>query len=322
MRMKTRVAIIVMILFSLSLSSVYAADLGNFTNVKQYNDFNDVTSSAWYYQDVKKAYETGLFVGRNETSFSPEGNLTLAEAITLVARVHHIYNGGDGSVSEEVTPDWYGKYVNYAVDNNLFLAGEFTNFNRNATRAELAYLFYNSLDSADFKAVNSITKLPDVSNSTNYYTEIYALYNAGILRGSDNYGTFYPKTDIKRSEVAAIINRVANEDNRLMFTPAKPEASIPSYYTAEQKKAVQEIRIVYSKSSATYQAIKGAYAGEELVAFEKDYDQMLNDPYSSPELSEYFDIYIKSGDIRSLTSDCLAWLSNGGDDGTVNSKSY
>lgn len=62
MRMKTRVAIIVMILFSLSYSCVYATDLGNFANIMQYNGFNDVTSSAWYFQDVKKAYETGLFI--------------------------------------------------------------------------------------------------------------------------------------------------------------------------------------------------------------------------------------------------------------------
>lgn len=320
MKMKTRVAIIVMTLFSLSYSSVYATDLGNFTTVKQYDEFNDVTSSAWYYQDVKKAYETGLFVGRNETSFSPEGNLTLAEAITLVARVHHIYYGGDGTVSDEVTPDWYGKYVNYAVDNDLFLAGEFTNFNRNATRAELAYLFYKSLESAEFKAVNSITKLPDVSNSTKYNAEIYALYNAGILRGSDNYGTFYPSTDIKRSEVAAIINRVVNEDNRLMFTPAKPDASIPSYYTAEQRKAVEDIRKVYSRNLETYKAIKDFFSNR--ADFEKDYDQMLNDPFSSPELNEYFNYYIEGGDISSLVSDCWAWLSNGGDDGTVNSKLY
>jgi hypothetical protein len=322
MRMKRRVAIIVMILFSLSYSSVYATDLGNFTNVKQYDDFDDVKSSAWYFQDVKKAYETGLFVGRNETSFSPEGNLTLAEAITLIARVHHIYNGGDGSVSDEVTPDWYGKYVNYAVDNDLFLAGEFTDYNKNATRAELAYLFYNSLDSADFKAVNSIIKLPDVSNSTKYNTEIYALYNAGILRGSDNYGTFHPATDIKRSEVAAIINRVVNEDNRLMFTPAKPEASIPSYYTAEQKKAVEDIRILYSKSSETYSLIKSVMASERFAEFEKDYEQMMNDPLSSTYLTECINKYIQTGDIDSLNAECMAWLSNGGDDGTVNSKSY
>jgi hypothetical protein len=58
------------------------------------------------------------------------------------------------------------------------------------------------------------------------------------------------------------------------------------------------------------------------VEFEKDYDQMLNDPYSSPELTEYFNLYIETDDLGTLTAYCLAWLSNGGDDGTVNSISY
>ena len=49
---------------------------------------------------------------------------------------------------------------------------------------------------------------------------------------------------------------------------------------------------------------------------------MLNDPLSSPKLTGYINTFLKTGDISSLTAECFAWLSNGGDDGTVNSKLY
>lgn len=37
---------------------------------------------------------------------------------------------------------------------------------------------------------------------------IYTLYNAGILTGSDAYGTFHPDDGITRAEVAAIMARI------------------------------------------------------------------------------------------------------------------
>jgi hypothetical protein len=39
-------------------------------------------------------------------------------------------------------------------------------------------------------------------------------YNAGILGGSDDYGTFNPKSNIQRSEVAAIVTRIADVTER------------------------------------------------------------------------------------------------------------
>ncbi len=50
-----------------------------------------------------------------------------------------------------------------------------------------------------------------------YGAEILALYNAGILTGNDKYGTFRPDSDIKRSEAAALICRIAIPDMRLEF---------------------------------------------------------------------------------------------------------
>jgi len=47
-----------------------------------------------------------------------------------------------------------------------------------------------------------------------YGPAVYKLYNAGILEGNDAIGTFAPNTNIKRSEVAAIVNRMMHPENR------------------------------------------------------------------------------------------------------------
>lgn len=48
---------------------------------------------------------------------------------------------------------------------------------------------------------------------------IYTLYNAGILTGSDAYGTFHPDDGITRAEVAAIMARIIDPAQRKTFTP-------------------------------------------------------------------------------------------------------
>ena len=46
---------------------------------------------------------------------------------------------------------------------------------------------------------------------------IYQLYDAGVLSGNDEYGTFMPQSNIRRSEVAAIVTRIADPNLRKIF---------------------------------------------------------------------------------------------------------
>ena len=46
---------------------------------------------------------------------------------------------------------------------------------------------------------------------------IYTLYNAGILTGSDAYGTFHPDDGITRAEVATIMARIIDPSQRKTF---------------------------------------------------------------------------------------------------------
>ena len=48
-----------------------------------------------------------------------------------------------------------------------------------------------------------------------YYTEVYTLYRAGIVNGSDKEGSFLPGSNIRRCEVAAIVVRMMLPEKRV-----------------------------------------------------------------------------------------------------------
>ena len=193
--------------------------MSNFTKVSTYTrgQFTDVNETLWYGFDQQKAvanaYEYGLMVGTSNTTFNPTGNITLAQAVTMAARVHKIYTTGDGEFVQGSV--WYQVYVDYAVTNNIIAANDFTNYNKAATRAEMAYIFSNALPETEFTSQNTVNSLPDVNSGTPYYNAILLLYKAGVIAGSDDLGTFRPANNITRAEASAIISRMILPATRL-----------------------------------------------------------------------------------------------------------
>lgn len=47
--------------------------------------FTDVNESDWFYDDVNEAVSRGLFIGVSEDRFEPEGTMTRAMAVTVLA---------------------------------------------------------------------------------------------------------------------------------------------------------------------------------------------------------------------------------------------
>ncbi len=350
-----------------------------FEKVNTYNNnFSDVKDTNWFSENVKSAYELGFMNGKTETTFDPNGNVTVAEGITMAARVHSIYNGteikktestdgifridfdedgdftpwlstyeiddgvlvltptgpnsrgvydpglfienldlkarnydkikirmkrdaldnvdptkarnekvqiyfqtsndvnvgsdrcatlnlktavGEDKLTEwfeielplstntlwkdtitrfridptdnngvyyfdyielSKNPDntkekWYDIYVDYALENKIIEKNEFKSedYTRNITRAEMCELLASALPEEYFAPINNVTAIPDLDKNDKYADIILMLYRAGVVLGSDAEGTFNASSDIKRSEVAAIINRVALPENRV-----------------------------------------------------------------------------------------------------------
>ena len=274
----------------LALTTVISAK--GFTKTEEYptGKFTDVPENQWYAGEVKSAFELGFMKGQSDTLFAPNGNVTVAEGITMASRVHSIYNGTE--IKSVTGGKWYDMYIAYAKENGLIKDGQFTNYDRNIMRYEMAVMFANAMAKDYFTAKNDIKDIPDVAETEEYYDELMMLYKAGVVLGSDEYGNFYATNPIKRSETAAIINRVALPENRKSGTLKEYGDRTPAAYLIDDMSMVRTL-----KNGVQYTASGWLYENPELSARPQS-------DYSTFELS---DVSEKSGvtlrkDITSVTS--------------------
>jgi len=190
--------------------------------------FADVPANAWYAPNVAMAYEMGLVKGVSETEFNPNGNVTLAETVALACRLNSAYYDLDYSFVQDSV--WYQVYLDYAKEHGILTDETLEQYNVPATRLQFAVIMAAALPEEALPAINSIAvgQIPDVPSNAS----VYRLYRAGILTGSDDKGTFLPSSNIKRSEVAAIVTRMAEPTLRKTFSLTKANESLlaPSLY--------------------------------------------------------------------------------------------
>lgn len=202
-------------------AAVFAAErngLENFTENREYlGQFTDVKRRDWFYKDVAGAFRLGLMNGTDDTTFNPNGEIRLCEAIVVAARLHSIYY--TGSDEFETSSPWYDTYVDYAKKNNI-IRTDYADYDEATTRAQFAMMLAAALPPAAFEEINEVCDggIPDITMAHPSANAVYKLYRAGIVIGNDKLGTFEPETKVKRCEVAAILSRVVNKTARQKFT--------------------------------------------------------------------------------------------------------
>lgn len=207
---------------SADVSVVTAAKISVFGSVSVSGgtapSFTDVTEDKWFYGDVSYAVQKGLINGRSAALYAPDDFLSIAEAIKLAACMHQLYHSGSVSLVNDPTL-WYKSYLDYATTNGI-VTKTYANYDLKISRSEFVAVFYAALPSSEYTPKNTVNdnKIPDLKITATNAVQIYTFYRAGILTGSDAYGTFYPNNNIKRSEVAAILTRMFEADARKSIT--------------------------------------------------------------------------------------------------------
>ncbi len=189
--------------------------------------FKDVDPKAWYANDLKSLYNIGLMNGVTPTAFSPEGMMSLAEAITLTVRVYEYFNGfvwSENSSALAPGEPWYTNYIMLANTYKL-IDPEWTDFDAPTCKDQLAYLLCHALPMAKaYIAINDIKlkNIPDVDVNNKYCNQIVNLYNAGIMSGVTEKGDFQPGSNATRAMVASVFARLIYPEKRVHFS-LKPD---------------------------------------------------------------------------------------------------
>ena len=187
------------------------------------NPFVDVKEDAWYHDEIVEAVETGIIAGKSATEFKPDDLLTYAEALKLAACMNQVYL--NGKVTLTAGNPWYKPFVDYCYANKIVTKQY--DMNANATRAGYMEIFANALPDEAFADINNIPNgsILDVKDNAPYAIYVYKLYSAGIVTGVDALHNCNPDGNIMRSEVAAIISRMMDEQKRVEFDMSDPDGN-------------------------------------------------------------------------------------------------
>ena len=192
--------------------------------------FSDVSGKDWFDLWVDLAYNLGLMEGPGDGTFQPYSTLTVGEALKMAAVLDSTYAGRTFSSGGD---PWYTNAVNYCLTNGIITDTTFSRYTRPITRAELALVLAATAPVREADDINDAgrvaSSIPDVAGGDFAASSIYALYAKGIVSGSDKQLTFRPEAVITRSEVAAMVARIARPEQRILLWPANDS---PAYYRA------------------------------------------------------------------------------------------
>ncbi len=169
------------------------------------------TASSWGACYISFLSARGIMEGMGAESFSPDGKLTRAQMVTLLARVA----GADVSASD-VNPfadvaenAWYASYVKWAYDTGISTGRTETLFDPGAfvTRQEMAVMMQRLAKAIGYTLPQTAAALAfsDAAKISAYAKEaVAAMQRAGIISGRTG-NVFDPKGSATRCEAAKMI---------------------------------------------------------------------------------------------------------------------
>ena len=177
--------------------------------------FTDVAEDAWYHDYVYDLVYRGVVNGMTATTYEPEGKLTRAQFVKLLAcsladaETLKTYEGKHPFKDSE--GHWAEAYIAWAKDKGIVEGVSATEFEPEApiTREQMATIFgrYALKQGIELpKSENAAGSFPDADKISEYAREFVELMRiAGILNGYED-GTFRPQGNATRAEAAKLFS--------------------------------------------------------------------------------------------------------------------
>ena len=241
--------------------------------------FTDVPDNAWYKKDLEYiAKDSRKIMEGYNGRFFPGDTLTVEQFLKTVTVAA-------GFVAEPVQAPikWSFPYIDKAYSMKLIQSGEFSDYERGITRAEMARIIIRALPSITGETEVSYetdaikTRMGDYSTIPEALRDyVCQAYQLGILTGGTD-GKFNPNKTLVRAEAAAVLHRLVDKTARVtmpepvetseMWTDAEFEAFMKS---AEVKDYVNTYKVVKIENRKIYWK-SNLNPGQSVLMSEKDF---------------------------------------------------
>mgnify|MGYP002608724661 FL=1 len=188
-------------------------------------EFTDVPKDAWYHDYVYDLVYRGVVNGMTATTYEPEGKLTRAQFVKLLAcsladaETLKTYEGKHPFKDSE--GHWAETYIAWAKDKGIVEGVSATEFDPEApiTREQMATIFgrYALKQGIELpKDAAPAESFPDADKISEYAREFVELMRiAGILNGYED-GTFRPQGNATRAEAAKLFSLFLSITDKLV----------------------------------------------------------------------------------------------------------
>ena len=170
----------------------------------------------WARATMEQACEDGILTGTSETTMSPNGKVTRAQAVTILCRILHVTGEGDSSALGIPEGAWYARDAARAVYLGLLTEADAGTLNQTITRGEALQLFCDTFQiqraRPDESVLNAFSDGPYLTGAVRQAAA--ALVQAGVINGID--GALKLDQPLSRAEFATILYRITDR-----FLPAE-----------------------------------------------------------------------------------------------------
>ena len=169
--------------------------------------FTDVPAGAYYEEAVGWAVEEGITKGTSDSTFTPDGVCTRAQAVTFLWRAAGSPAAKAGSLpfADVKAGSYYDDAVRWAVENGVTVGTSATTFSPNATcsRAQIVTFLWRAQKSP---AAGSANPFDDVANNAYYADAVQWAVQKNITKGT-GATAFSPDANCIRAQIVTFLYR-------------------------------------------------------------------------------------------------------------------
>lgn len=243
------------------VASIFARVL-KLENKADLSSYTDVNASQWYYDDLAKAVDAGLFKG-SDNKLRPNDNITREEVMAIIARAYDL-TGENANLSAFTdgsdVSSWAVNAVSALVENGIVNGSNGKlNPKNNITREEFAQLLYNCQNKfgADEESTEITTDAEDttVDTTEESSTETTTFVGKNSLKaGGGSSSSSSKKSNTKTTEATT---ETTTETTTAVALESQNKVTVDGadYYVATLEKPMSDYTFTFNGTAVTPTAV-------------------------------------------------------------------